>query len=161
MNGKQPLGLRLIAGAKIIKGILLALLAVGVFDLVDKDLTALAQQLVTLARISPENRYATLLLTKVGVIDPAMLRHVSEVSALYSLLLLTEGFGLWFGASWSEYLVVISSGVFVPEELLTTIHHFHWVKVVILVINASMVIYLVRLVWRRHAAKRSASHEVT
>ena len=51
-----PLGIRLIAAAKIIKGVVFCFLTLGVFDLVHKDVGAIALRFVQHLRISPENR---------------------------------------------------------------------------------------------------------
>jgi uncharacterized membrane protein (DUF2068 family) len=154
---KSPLGLKLIAAAKLVKGFVLASLSLGSLDLIHKDLTALARRFVEVARISPENRYVALALEKLGLVDPAMLLRVGVLSALYASILLTEGLGLWFGAAWAEYMVVISTGVFVPEECLSIAHHFTWMKLSILVINAVILAYVAVLVWHRYQDRRSAS----
>ena len=67
-----------------------------------------------------------------------------------SSILLIEGFGLWIGAAWAEYMVVISTGIFLPEEFLSMIHHFTWPRVAILAINAAILVYVVTLVWHRY-----------
>jgi hypothetical protein len=82
MKKDAPLGIRLIAGAKIIKGVVFAFLTLGVFDMVHKDVAALALQFVHLLRISPENHYVELLLEKVGLIDPPAIRRIGELSGL-------------------------------------------------------------------------------
>jgi uncharacterized membrane protein (DUF2068 family) len=153
---KAPLGLRLIAAAKLAKGVSLACLSLGVFDLIHQDLAALARRWIQAARISPENRYVALLLEKLGLVDPATLVRLGILSALYASILLVEGFGLWIGAAWAEYMVVISTGVFVPEEFLSMIHHFTWPRVAILVINAVIFAYVAALVWGRARERISA-----
>jgi uncharacterized membrane protein (DUF2068 family) len=152
---KSPLGLRLIAGAKIVKGAALAGLSLGLFNLVHKDLDEVARHFVQLARISPENHYVDLLLVKLGVIEPATIRRAGELTALDASIQLVEGLGLWLGAWWAEYLVVISTGLFVPEECLATARHFTWFKLAFLIINAAILVYVARLVWKRHGERRA------
>ena|ERR1019366_4903560 len=153
---EAPFGLRLIATVKLVKGVLLACLSLGVLDLIHQDLAALALRFVQAARISPENRYVALALEKLGLIDPAMLMRLGILSALYASILLLEGFGLWIGAAWAEYMVVISTGLFVPEECISTIHHFTWARVVILAVNTVILVYVSVLVWKRYHVRRSA-----
>lgn len=148
------MGLKLIAAAKLVKGVVLAFLALGVFDLIHKDLAALAHQFVEFAKISPENRYVSYALEHLGVVDQATLMRVGLLSALYATVLITEGIGLWVGASWAEYMVVISSGLFVPEELSALVHRFSWAKLAILAVNAAILIYVTLLVWRRFRERR-------
>jgi uncharacterized membrane protein (DUF2068 family) len=155
MDKNAPLGLRIIAAAKIVKGVILLGLSLGVFDLIHKDLTAIALHVVQIAKISPENRYVALMLGKLGLVDPRTLVRLGELSALYASILLIEGLGLWFGAAWAEYVVVISSGIFVPEECLATAHHFTWFRVSILLINAAILVYVVNLVWKRYKGRKT------
>ncbi len=149
-----PLGLRLIAAVKIAKGIALFGLSLGLFDLVHKDLSATALHFVQFARISPENHYVELLLEKLGLIKPGTVRLFGELSILEGSIELVEGFGLWFGAIWAEYVVVISSGIFVPGECVALWSRFTWTRVSILAVNAAIFIYVARTVWKRRQPKR-------
>ena len=156
---KAPIGLKVIAAAKLAKGVALACLSLGVFDLIHRDLGALARRLVHAARISPENQYVALALEKLGLVDPATLVRLGILTALYASILLIEGFGLWIGAAWAEYMVVISSGIFVPEEFLSLVHSFTWTRVAILAVNAVILVYVAALVWiryRERMAERAA-----
>ena len=103
---KAPLGLRLIAAAKLAKGIVLSFLSLGILDLIHKDVAAVALHFVLAFRISPENRFVVLLLEKLGLVEPATLVRLGILTALYASVLLVEGLGLWFGAGWAEYMVV-------------------------------------------------------
>jgi len=146
----------MIAAAKIVKGVALAGLSLGVFDLIHKDLAAVALHFVQVARISPENRYVALMLEKLGLVEPSALKRLGELSALYAGILLVEGLGLWFGAAWAEYIVVISSGIFVPEECVATLGHFTWLRLSILILNGIILVYVVHLVWNRYKDRRAA-----
>ena len=152
---KAPLGLRLIAAAKLVKGFILSFLSLGILDLIHKDLAAVALHFVVAFRISPENRFVVLLLEKLGLVEPSTLVRLGVLSALYASVLLIEGFGLWLGAGWAEYMVVISSGLFVPEECLATFQHFTWLRLSILVINAVILVYVANLVWKRYRLRES------
>ena len=158
---KAPMGLRLIAGAKLVKGFLLSFISLGILDVIHKDVAAIALRFVLAFRISPENRFVVLLLEKLGLVEPATLMRLGILSALYASVLLVEGFGLWLGAGWAEYMVVISSGLFVPEECLATYRNFTWLKLAILVVNAVILVYIASLVWNRYSKRKSekAEHE--
>lgn len=153
---RAPLGLRLIAAAKLAKGAILSLLSLGILDVVHKDLAAMALRFVQIARISPENRYVVPMLEKLGLVEPATLVRLGILSAIYATVLLVEGLGLWLGAAWAEYIVVISSGLFVPEECLVLLQHFTWLRLSILLINGVILVYVAILVWDRYKLRRSA-----
>jgi uncharacterized membrane protein (DUF2068 family) len=156
MDIKAPLGLKIIAGAKILKGAALACLSLGVFDLIHKDLTALAMRFVQDFRISPENKYVELALEKLGLVEPSTLVRLGELSALYASVQLIEGLGLWFGAWWAEYMVVISTGIFVPEECIGLLHHFTGLRLAVLLINAAILVYVIHIVWNRYRLRRAS-----
>jgi uncharacterized membrane protein (DUF2068 family) len=164
MKSETPFGLRLIAAAKIVKGLVVAGLSLGVFNLVHKDLEAVARHFVQIARISPENHYVELMLEKLGVVDPATLRRLGILTAFDASIQLIEGLGLWFGAWWAEYLIVISTGLFIPDESLGTFRHFSWLRLGVLVVNLAMFAYVAQLVLKRHmaraAAKKAASARI-
>jgi uncharacterized membrane protein (DUF2068 family) len=155
-RARAPLGLRLIAAAKLAKGVVLACLSLGLLDLIHRDLAALALRFVQVARISPENKYVIVLLEKLGLVDSATLERLGILSAVYATILLVEGTGLWLGAAWAEYIVVVSSGLFVPEECLAIIHKFTWLRFSILVINGIILVYVARLVWERYKERRAS-----
>ena len=152
-----PLGLRLIAGAKLVKGVVLSCLSLGIFDLIHRDLTAVTLHFVQVVRISPENRFVVLLLEKLGLVDPSTLVRLGILSALYASVLLVEGFGLWLGAAWAEYMVLLSTGLFVPEECIATYQHFTWLRLSILLINAVILAYVVNVVWHRYGLRKSSA----
>jgi uncharacterized membrane protein (DUF2068 family) len=154
MDKKAPIGIRMIAGAKIAKGVALACLSLGVFDLIHKDLTAIAQRFVQIARISPENKYVEIALEKLGLVEPSTLVRLGMLSALYASIQLIEGLGLWFGAAWAEYMVVISTGIFVPEECIGIFRHPTWLRFGILLVNAAILVYVVSIVWKRYVRRR-------
>jgi uncharacterized membrane protein (DUF2068 family) len=156
VSKEAPLGIRLIAGTKIIKGVVLCFLTLGVFDLVHKDVAALALHFVQLLRISPENRYVELLLEKLGVIDPPAIRRLGELSGLYAAVELIEGLGLWFGAVWAEFVVVSSTGIFIPEECLSLSRHFTGFKLSILLVNTAIFVYVALVVWKRYLLRKAA-----
>jgi uncharacterized membrane protein (DUF2068 family) len=152
---KAPMGLRLIAAAKLVKGVILSFVSLGILDLMHRDIAAVALHFVLAFRISPENRFVVLLLEKLGLVESATLVRLGILSALYASVLLVEGFGLWLGAGWAEYMVVISSGLFVPEEFLATYRNFTWLKLSILLVNAVILVYVANLVWGRYRQRRS------
>ena len=127
----------------------------GVFDLIHKDLTAVAERFVQIVRISPENKYVELALEKLGLVEPSTLIRLGMLSALYASIQLIEGLGLWFGAAWAEYMVVISTGIFVPEECIGIFHHPTWLRLAILVVNALILVYVVRVVWNRYVKRKA------
>src|ERR1700719_1506590 len=140
---KSPRGLRIIAAVKLFKGTMLLGIGLGLFALVNSDLDDLAQKLTDRLNIDPENHYARVFLENVANIQPHTLRHFGLWSLIYSTILLTEGIGLWLNLHWAKYLVIVSTGAFVPKEVYICLHKFNWFKLGVLVLNIAILIYII------------------
>jgi uncharacterized membrane protein (DUF2068 family) len=149
-----PRFLRIIAIVKLAKGAALAGVAFGLFSIVHRDLDQLAQQFIDFMRISPENHYAKLLLEKAGVIEPHSIVNAGIATAFYGAILLSEGVGLWLGAAWAEYVVVVTTGFFVPEEIISMVHSPNLTKAIVIAVNAAILAYVVSLVLKRRTVAR-------
>jgi uncharacterized membrane protein (DUF2068 family) len=91
-------------------------------------------------------------LENVANLQPHTLRHFGLWSLVYSTVLLTEGIGLWLNLHWAKYLVIVSTGAFVPEEIYLCLHKFGWFRLGMLVLNVAILIYIILLVVRREKA---------
>jgi uncharacterized membrane protein (DUF2068 family) len=78
---------------------------------------------------------------------PRWLTLVAIGLAVYALIELAEGTGLWLARRWGEYLAMVATSVFLPLEIWElAAGHITWLKVVAFVVNLALVIYLV---WSR------------
>jgi uncharacterized membrane protein (DUF2068 family) len=68
---------------------------------------------------------------------------IAWLLGLYGVLQLVEGFGLWGGWRWAEYLAAVATAVFIPVEIYELTHHASVLKVVALLVNVAAVAYLV------------------
>ena len=150
---QRTLVLTFIAALKILKGIALAGISLGLFRMAHSDLDVVAQNFIRFLKVSPENHFARLLMEKAGLIQPGTVTRAGVLTSVYSSILLLEGWGLWFGATWAEYLVVLSTGLFIPEEIISCFHAFNWAKLALLAANSLILGYFIHLVWKKHVAK--------
>jgi uncharacterized membrane protein (DUF2068 family) len=67
---------------------------------------------------------------------------VAAAAAVYAALEGTEAVGLWLTRRWAEYLTLIATVVFVPYEVYELTKGISWLKLLTLVINLLIVIYL-------------------
>jgi uncharacterized membrane protein (DUF2068 family) len=67
---------------------------------------------------------------------------VAAGAASYAVLEGCEAIGLWLGRRWAEYLTFIATVVFVPYEIYELTKSVTWLKVLALVINLVIVVYL-------------------
>lgn len=67
---------------------------------------------------------------------------IAAGAAAYAALEGSEAIGLWLGRRWAEYLTFVATAVFVPYEIYELTKSITWLKVLTLIINLAIVIYL-------------------
>ena len=70
------------------------------------------------------------------------IRIVALVAALYALLEGAEAVGLWFMKRWAEYLTFVATTALLPLEIWELTRRISPFKIVALVVNLAIVIYL-------------------
>jgi uncharacterized membrane protein (DUF2068 family) len=73
---------------------------------------------------------------------------------VYAALLLTEGTGLLLRKRWAEYFTIITTAGLIPLEVYEISRHLTAAKVVVLLINVAIVLYLVARVRRSGRSSR-------
>ena len=136
-------GLRLIAAFKLLKGFALLALGIGALKLLHRDVEAIAVHWINVFQVDPHSYYMNLLLAKLSILDDRKLKELSAGTFIYSAIFLTEGVGLALGKRWAEYLTIISTGSLLPLEIYELAKHATIGKVVALVINLAVVVFLV------------------
>ena len=68
------------------------------------------------------------------------------MGAGYAALFLTEGTGLLFRQRWAEWLTIIATSSLMPIEVYELAKEFTAVRLLTLLVNAAVVVYLIYLV---------------
>jgi uncharacterized membrane protein (DUF2068 family) len=71
--------------------------------------------------------------------------HLYEVGAFvigYALLEAAEMVGLWLAKRWAEYLTFVATALLIPFEIVEIVHNISVLKVLTLIINVAVAIYL-------------------
>ena len=131
-----------IIAIKLGKGLLLLLLAAGVYSLHDDNLPQEFRQSLQFFHLDPEKAFFTELARKISQITPANLIWIARGTVLYSLFSLVEGTGLIFRVSWAGWLAIGESVFFIPIEIYELMHRYSLSVLVILMINVIIVWYL-------------------
>jgi uncharacterized membrane protein (DUF2068 family) len=71
------------------------------------------------------------------------MKQLSALTFFYASLRIVEGVGLVMEKLWAEYLTVWATTIFLPWEVYEIIRHLDWIRVSLLVINLSVLAYLV------------------
>jgi uncharacterized membrane protein (DUF2068 family) len=75
-------------------------------------------------------------------IDSGTLTKIGFVVAAYALLEGLEAVGLWFQKRWAEYLTFIATTVLLPLEIYEISERVSAAKIITLIVNIAVVIYL-------------------
>lgn len=80
---------------------------------------------------------------------------IGFVALGYALLFGIEGVGLLMGKYWAEWFTVIATASLIPLELYETVQHIGWIKLLALLGNVVIVIYLVRVALQSRLARKA------
>lgn len=149
---RDKLVLRLLSLERLIRGVVLAFAAWGIWifgdnqdyyqQLLDRDLTA----------IRPVAQHFNYNLDSSSIVRtlhsafghaPSTYHWVAIGVGVYGLMELVEGVGLWMMKRWAEYFTVFATALFVPLEVKDLIDKITWLRIVAFVINVAALVYLI------------------
>jgi uncharacterized membrane protein (DUF2068 family) len=146
----------LIAAFKLSQALLFIAVGVGAFRLLHKDIGDLLTRLVEHLRFNPESRFVNFVLDKSSLVTDRILRRIGEVGFIYAALDLIEGTGLYLEKVWAEYLTLAITASFLPWEIFEVLRRVTWIRAGLLVVNALVFFYLLKIVVERGRDRRVA-----
>ena len=154
MKSSDRTVLRLIALFKLLKATLLIAIGVGALKLLHRDTFSSLEHWVSIWGFDPGNRWVYKGIQKATNLPPHKIKDLGIVSFIYAGLFLTEGIGLWLLKPWAEWFTVIITSSLVPVEVYELHRHPTVFKILVLIINITVVAYLVyRIRTRAHESK--------
>jgi uncharacterized membrane protein (DUF2068 family) len=144
---------RLIGISKILKSVLLLALAIGVTRLLSPTFHQTFEDYVNQARLDPYSHHLNDLLEKVLAIPEKTLHYFRVGLLIYAGIYSIEGIGLLANRKWAEWMVVVTTGGFIPIEIYEIIVHITWVKCVVITLNVAILVYLVFHLHQQHRVK--------
>lgn len=157
---QSALTLYLIILIKLGKGLILLLLALGVYSLAGKDLQEQFDHLLRWIQLDPENKFFSRVGNWLDTITPSNVRWVAAGTLFYSVFSLVEGLGLILRSGWAGWMAIGESAFFVPIEMYELLHRFSTTLLIVLVLNIGIVWYIYqnrnRLFTHRHPAPRGS-----
>jgi len=146
--------LMLIAFFKFIQATLFVGIGIGALHLIHVDIDDFLTQVFTVLRFNPESNFVNLVLEKASILDDRMLRRISAAVFAYAALGLIEGIGLYLEKAWAEYFTLLLTASFLPFETIHLLHRATWPRACLLVANALVLLYLLKLVVERMSTQR-------
>ena len=145
-------GLRAIAIYKAAKSIGLLLVAAAAFRLNRaQNFEQLVHWLENLS-LTDSNDLRWRLVDMLTAMGPRKFVAVGVVALAYTALFAVEGIGLWLRKRWAQWFTVIATGSLVPLEFYEVTHHFSGLRLVVLLANIAVVIYLLHSVLQSRTA---------
>jgi len=136
----------LIAAYKGVQALLIAAIGVGALRLVHKDVDDVVTQIVRALRFNPESRFIDFILDKALLLNDPLLRRIGAVAFSYAGLSLAEGIGLYLEKAWGELLTLAITASFLPWEVFEVFHRLTWIRIVLLIANTLVFLYLLKVV---------------
>jgi len=145
-SGGTPLVL--IGAFKVVKAVMLIAVGIGALKLLHRDVATSVAHWVHALRVDPDNRLIHAGLVKIIGVTPRQLKELSAGTFVYAALFATEGIGLLSRKRWAEYFTIVSTGGLIPLEVYELVHRFTATRLAVLIVNALIIVYLVRRVRR-------------
>ena len=149
-------GLTAIGIFKLVKAVFFLAVGIGVLRLLHRDLANIAMRIAMALKFDAEGHFVNSLIDHVQLITPHRLRQISLASMVYAGVATVEGIGLLKEKVWAEYLTLILTACLLPFEIWEIAHHLTWMKVVVILINIAVLVYLI--VYVRNARKTTLAH---
>ena len=158
MAWQKPPALIAIAVFKLALAVFLILVAVGVLQLLRRNIDELLYPWFDKIGFDTSKNYIDDFLIRLLELSHWKVRLISAAALGYSVVFLVEGFGLYFDQKWAELFTVVVTTGFVPFEVYELIVRVNWTKIIIIAINICIVIYLI---YRLHQKKYNRVKEET
>jgi uncharacterized membrane protein (DUF2068 family) len=153
-------GVRTVATVEFVKGIVVALAALGIFTMRHKDIWGVTESFLEFFHVNPYHRYVGVFINLVYQLSDIHLWKIAVVVCVYVVLRFIEAYGLWHIRPWAEWLAIASGSIYVPFEIADLIRRADMIRLLIIVINVAIVLYMMTLrleaAKKRHAARRIA-----
>ena len=133
--------LLVIAVLKFVKGVLT--LAFGALSLLHKDVASEVEHWLDQLRIDPDNEFIGTFLSKLQLVHTKELKEMSALGAGYAALFLVEGTGLLFRKRWAEWLTIVATSSLMPLEVYELIKESTVVRLLVVLVNAAVVLFLI------------------
>ena len=134
-------GLHVIALVEAAKGSLALLAASGMELIGPAPLQRWLHELIARFQLDPTHGAMAWL---AQAINPDSVHLAAAVAALYGVVHLVEGWGLWRAKAWASWLGCLSAAAYLPFDVYAFARHRHWLEGVVVIVNLLVVWVLAR-----------------
>jgi uncharacterized membrane protein (DUF2068 family) len=149
-------GVRTIATVEFTKGVIVVLAGLGVFSMRHKDIWGVTESLLEFLHVNPHHhRFVGVFINLMHRVGDVRLWKIATVAAIYVTLRFVEAYGLWYIRPWAEWLAFASGAIYIPFEAADLLRRVTWFRVLVIVVNGGIVLYMLML--RLEAAKKHSA----
>jgi uncharacterized membrane protein (DUF2068 family) len=154
---RRDRGLVVIALFKLVKAILLVVIAFGAFKFATPGAMQSAERWVGTLSSSVGRHALESALARADGLGKNRVIVGGIAALLYALLFAVEGIGLWMQKRWAEWLSLIATVSFIPFEIYEIVKEPTPTRITALMINVAVLVYLgVRLAHTHRGTKGHA-----
>jgi uncharacterized membrane protein (DUF2068 family) len=139
-----PAGFKLIGAYKLVSAALALILAFGLMRLFHGDVAVGLEALIRGLRLDPENRLIHAVVERLARIDHLRLELIEAGTFAYAILHVVEGIAILKGRRWGAILIILATSSLIPLECYEVLQRRSLVRIAALVVNAAIVVYLIR-----------------
>lgn len=144
---RPDFGLRVIIIWKLVKGVLLIALGVTALLLRNHDIHAIGIDVIEWMGIDPARPSVESWLDKLLALTPGKIAGLGIGAFAVAAVMLLEAWGLRRRRVWAEWLTVIVTASFIPFEVHHLVMRPSVGKVITLLLNVAILVYLLRHRW--------------
>jgi uncharacterized membrane protein (DUF2068 family) len=146
---KHDKWLILIGVLKVFKAVLLVALGIGAVRLIQGGIGQKVELWSRRLNVDAWNPWFQTFPDKVKSVSPHKMSLLCAGAFVYAGLFMTEGTGLLLRKRWGEIVTIVITGSFIPFEIYElVVKEFSVFKVLLLIGNVAVLIYLIWRVWR-------------
>jgi uncharacterized membrane protein (DUF2068 family) len=145
-------GIRAVAVFEAAKGVLVLAAGLGLLSLVHRDAQHVAETIVRHLHLNPARHYPRVFIHAAARMNGSRFWMLAAGAFGYATVRFVEAYGLWHMRPWAEWFAIVSGGLYLPVEIYELARHPTAVKAALVLGNAAIVAYMIRVRW---AAARS------
>ena len=149
-------GVRTVATVEFAKGVLVFLAGLGLLTMRHKDIWGVAESLLEFLHVSPYHRLVGVFIDLVARISDVRLWKIAVVASIYVIVRFIEAYGLWYALPWAEWMAAITGAIYIPFEVDDFIKRPSWFRLLVIVVNLVIVLYMLYLRFEAEEKRRAA-----
>jgi uncharacterized membrane protein (DUF2068 family) len=127
------------------KSVVLTALGIALLATRHSDPVALAMRLALTIHLPASSRLLDRAIAALSTLTVSRQTTLAITAFAYAILMAAEGVALSLRKPWARWFTVVASSSLVPIEVYEIVREVHPVRILVLIINVAIVVYL----WRR------------